>query len=267
MPSYKQLFGVYATAALLSAAPAGAQELTLGKRDGAADKTDAMHPRGSYAGVKPGGEETPAVRAKAGTTPTAITWPGFQMQPDGSSRVFVQTTSQVDVSAALVDGKVVVDFGNVAVPSQNNRRPLVTKYFNTPVTLVEVKRAKKRTTLVLTMRAPVEPRLSHERAESGFHFVYIDFPAGSYLPVAAPPPASSPVPPPDPPAAATPQPAATREAPGHLDGNASARGAGRAAVGGRASASLDAELPPGMGKPKASARGEAKTSGSFKLGN
>ena len=39
------------------------------------------------------GEEPPPIPGtKPGSTPPAITWPGFQMQPDGSSRVFVQMT-------------------------------------------------------------------------------------------------------------------------------------------------------------------------------
>jgi hypothetical protein len=268
MRSHKTLARVCAAAALISTAQVQGQQLALSEQ-GASAKSDGKHPRGSYTGVKPGGDEAPAARAKAGTNPPAITWPGFQMRSDGSSRVFVQTTSQVDVSAALVDGKVVVDFGNVTIPNANNRLPLITKFFNTPVTLVEVKRAKKRTTLVLTMRTPVEPRVSHEQASSGFHFVYVDFPPGAYLPSEAPStPPAAPLPAPnlpDPEAASTPAPA-TRTAPGHLDGNVGA--SGRAAASGRASASADAELPPGMGKTKATAgaRGEAKAGGSFKIG-
>jgi hypothetical protein len=259
MRSHKTLARVCAATLVLSAAQAHAQELALSE-EAAAAKADGEHPRGSYTGVKPGGDESPATRARAGSTPPAITWPGFQMQPDGSSRVFVQITTQVDVSAALVDGKVIVDFGNVSIAGSNNRRPLVTKFFNTPVTSVEVKRANKRTTLVLTMRAPIEPRVSQEQAKSGFHFVYVDFPPGSYLPkelqAAAPPP--GPLPAPDPPEAARPEAAATRDAPAHLDGSASGSAS--------ASGSLDAELPPGMGKTKASARGKAQAGGSFRFG-
>jgi hypothetical protein len=259
MRSHKTLARVCASALLLSAVQAHAQDLALSE-EGAAAKADGEHPRGSYMGVKPGGDESPATRAKAGSTPPAITWPGFQMRPDGSSRVFVQITTQVDVSAALVDGKVIVDFGNVAIAGSNNRRPLVTKFFNTPVTSVEVKRANKRTTLVLTMRAPIEPRVSQEQASSGFHFVYVDFPPGSYRPnepqaAAAPPP--GPLAAPDPPEAATPE---SRDPPAHLDGSASGSAS--------ADASFDAELPPGMGKTKAKAkaRGKAQAGGSFRLG-
>jgi hypothetical protein len=257
--------------ALLSAAHVQAQELALSE-DAAAEKSE--HPPGSYAGVKPGGDQAPAVEAKPGSSP-AITWPGFQMLPDGGSRVFVQVTTQVDVSAALVKDKVIVDFGNVAVPGQTNRFPLITKYFNTPVTSAEVKRANKRTTLELSMRAPVEPRLSHDQAKSGFHFVYIDFPPGAFLQTQESP-AAAPAAPADLPEAAKPESAATREAPSYVgetsaSGSASARGkagvsaSGRASFGASASgsASMDNERPPGMGETKAS--GTAKAGGKLKF--
>jgi hypothetical protein len=270
MRAHKTLAGLCA-AALLSAAQAEAQEVALGE-EGAKAKSE--HPRGSYGGVKPGGDEPPAISAKPGSTPPAITWPGFQAMPDGSSRVFVQVTTQVDVSAASVNGKIVVDLGNVAIVGKTNRFPLITKFFNTPVTQVEVKRANKRTTLVLSMRAQVEPRISHEQAKSGFHFVYIDFPTGSYLPhepqAAAATPSTAPAV--DLPEAAKPEDVTAREAPSHLEGAASgqvkASGSASLSASGSASAgtdtSVDAELPPGVSKTNA--RSKTKASGKLKFG-
>jgi hypothetical protein len=273
MRSHKTLARLCVAVALFSAEHVRAQEVAL-NADGAAEK-DA-NPRGTYCGVKAGGDETPAIHAKPGSTPPAITWPGFQMMPDGSSRVFVQITTQVDVSAALVNGKVVVDFGNVSIAGRNNRRPMITKFFNTPVTAVEVKRAQKRTTLILSMRAPVEPRVSHEQVKSGFHFVYIDFPPGTYRPTDAQA-AASPNAPVDLPEAAKPD-ATARDAPTHLGGSAaasgqvqgSARASGGASLSAGASASangntsMDGERPPGMGKPKP--EGKAKAGGKLKFG-
>jgi hypothetical protein len=267
MRSYKTLARLCVAVALFSAAHVHAQEVALAAdgTGGADEKPE--HPRGYYCGVKPGGDQAPAIGAKAGTNPPEITWPGFQMMPDGRSRVFVQTTTQVDVSAALVGGNLVVDLGDVKIAGRNNRRPLITKFFNTPVTEVAVQREKKRTRLILSMRAPVEPRVSHEQAQSGFHFVYIDFPPGNYQPndaqVAAA--ANAPV---DLPEAARPEQAAIRTAPTHLEGNAAASGQvsanARASGSAAANASLNAELPPGMGKTKAT--GKAKAGGQLKFG-
>jgi hypothetical protein len=252
--------------ALLSSAHADAQGPAPSEED--ADQQFERSIR-HYAGVKPGGDERPATTAKPGSTPAAITWPGFQMMPDGGSRVFVQITTQVDVSAALVNGQIIVDLGDVAIAGRNNRRPLITKFFNTPVTLVEVKRAKKRTTLILSMREPIEPRVSHERAESGYHFVYLDFPPGNYLANGAEVAAAAPAV--DLPEAAKPVADATmREAPTHLEGGAATSGQVKASAGGgvgfganaRAGASSNRELPPGVAAPKA----RAKAGGTLNLG-
>jgi hypothetical protein len=232
-----------------------AQELQLGPNEGMNGSSEAAnHGRGSYAGVRAGGDQTPAIAAKPGTTPAVITWPGFQMQPDGGSRVFLQSTAPLATQAAMANDRLlVVDLGDAGVAGPNNRRPLYTSYFNTPVTRVEIKRTKKRITLELTLRAPVQPRISTEQAKSGYYFVYIDFPPGTY--VAAPAPAAAaPNAPPPPPVTG----AAGLEgppAPSALDEGAGANM--------RASTAMDGELPPGMSKPKAKAKGKA----GFKLGS
>jgi hypothetical protein len=255
------------SALALCAARVSAQKLELSEngRSGGTTSDETEHARGSYAGVKPGGSELPPIAAKPGSTPAAISWPGFQMQPDGSSRVFLQTTAPLDVHAVLMDGKVVMELGDAHVVGETNRFALYTQYFNTPVTRVEIQRTGKRTTLVLTLRAQIEPQVSSAQAPSGFHFVYLDFAAGSYL--AAPPVAltdSAPT------AAAAPvgtpataprayRPVAIDE-PSHLEGEIGANGSVKASSKPKASASIDTELPPGMAKPKAKAGGKAKLS-------
>jgi hypothetical protein len=252
--------GWCAGAVLLVASSAHAQELSLSKRSGTGDPSaEGEHPRGSYCGVKPGGEAPRGLTVKAGEKPTAITWPGFQMRPDGSSRVFLQATTPIDTQAATAGDKVVVDLGDVRIVG-TNRFPLYTQYFNTPVTRVEIKRAHNRTTLELTLRAQVQPRISTEQAKSGFFFVYLDFPAGDYLPKGAAVSSSGPPTPPKTDALEQP------------DQGADQAGA-QAAVDaeGSVTATIDdgnAELPPGMAKPKAKAKAKAKTGvkGSLTLG-
>ena len=119
--------------------------------------------------------------------------------------------------------------------------------------------------LVISLRADVQPAVSTERAQSGFNFVYIDFPAGNYLTeqpqgIAAPTPAKQ-----------TDGAAldAAEQNPSHLDGQVGGSGASAApksAVQARASTAMDAELPPGMGKPKAKPKAKASVSGKAKLG-
>jgi hypothetical protein len=257
MRSHPRLVRLCAAAIGLAAAQVHAQAVSLEP-----EEPGSQHAPGVYTGVKPGGDEAPPIPgAQPGSTPPAITWPGFQMQPDGGSRVFVQMTSRVGVNSALTENRVVVDFGDVAIVGATNRLPLYTRFFNTPVTRVELRRANKRTQLILTLRTTIQPRVSTDQSKSGYWFVYVDFPPGNYLsgdaaPIEAPPePESSKAPTPkgDP---------ALRAAPAHLDGEASA--GGQAKAGASASGAVDAELPPGMGKVKAD--GKAKGKAGVKVG-
>lgn len=210
-----------------------------------------MHARGEYMGVKPGGLEKPPVPATPNSTPAIVTWPGFQMRADGSSRVFLQTTTAVTVTPSQKGNILTLDLGGARVNAETNQFALYTKFFNTPVVRAQVK-GGQRGVLEIELRAQVQPIISTEQAKSGFHFIYIDFPAGDYLgktaAVAAAPGAATA------PRAAS---SAVPPTPAHLDDAPPAPPEpGAARVSG--SASADGELPPGMGAPKAKASGKAK---------
>lgn len=241
-----------AAAGLFASHAAAAQDVNLTAK--AQDEQAAIgHPRGSYMGVKPGGDEAPGIHAKPGQQPAAVTWPGFQMQRDGSSRVFLQTTVPVDPNVSAGNRKVIVDLGDAQIVGRTNRLPIYTQFFNTPVTTIELKRDRKskRTKLVITLRADVQPRVSSEVAQSGFNFVYFDFPAGQYVSTAT----AAPPPPPqaDGSVLNQPPPSPSTEAPTHLEGEVNAQGRVQTPSA-AASARMDAELPPGMGKTKAKAK-------------
>jgi hypothetical protein len=194
------------------------------------------HPRGSYTGVAPGGDQPPALPAKPGEGRTAITWPGFQMRPDGTSRFFIQSTKPLVVNTDVRATKIVVDLARADIVGDNTRLPLETRFFNTPVTRATVVRTDKSTQLVLELRAPAQPQITSEQAKSGFYFLYLDFPAGQFLPTAETKPSAS---------SAPAQPTRHVDQP-PLD------------------TSKDDERPPGMGKVKAtgSASGSAGASSS-----
>jgi hypothetical protein len=202
-----------------------------------------INPPGSYEGVKPGGSEPPPVAATPNSTPTQITWPGFQMRPDGSSRVFVQSTSPLTHAISQQGKLLFIDLGEAKVSGETNQFALYTRFFNTPVVRAQLKPGK-RAVLEIELRATVQPSISTERAPSGFHFLYIDFPPGQYM-VATP--NKSPVgdvAPAAPPAAS---------APTHLDDAPPAPPEpGKASV--KVDTSMDAELPPGQGKAKTKAK-------------
>ena len=163
--------------------------LSAGADYGLASKPDAPtsadtghgHPAGTYTGVAPGNSATPAVNIPAGKGPATITWPGFQMRPDGSSRVFIQSTSALDAQPSAAPGKYLVALPGARVSGGTNRLPLETRFFNTPVTRVSLNVNRDGAQLVLELRADVVPQISSERGSTGYYFTYIDLPKGQFV--------------------------------------------------------------------------------------
>ena len=218
------------------------------------------HAAGAYTGVEPGGAQVPPVPVAAGKSPATITWPGFQMRPDGTSRVFLQSTVAIEGLTSVADGQFVLKFPGAHIAGNTNRFPLETRFFNTPVTKVGLAVTREGVTLTLELRAPVTPRVSSERGPSGYFFTYLDLPAGKFL-VEPPKPLGG--------APALPEQGSLAPAqPEHmttLDGSADLKPA--ASVKGRFQASASAhtnsddELPPGI---KSSSKTQA--GGGIKLG-
>jgi hypothetical protein len=228
---------------------AGADDDIITHGDEASSSSVPEHAAGTYMGVVPG-STTPPPAARSVKAPATITWPGFQMRPDGSSRVFIQSTTALDPQPTAAPGKYAVHLPGAHVSSGTNRLPLETRFFNTPVTKVSLSVDRTGATLILDLRANVTPSISSDRGPNGYYFTFIDLPKGSYV--------SSPAktgPPPEPedtaePASAThaKQAFAPKTETKHLDGDVSGE------------SEADNELPPAM---KASAHKRA----GVKLGN
>lgn len=156
-------------------------------------------PVGSYAGVAPGSGNTAPRSPSPEAGRLLMTWPGFQQRPDGASRFFLQTTQAVQVEQRSEQGRFVLVLKDTGLHLRNNRRPLETRYFNTPVEAARIERRGRDLAFVMELRAPVTPVVSQERASTGYNFVFLEFPAGSYLPdelrmERTQPPASEPAP-------------------------------------------------------------------------
>jgi hypothetical protein len=167
------------TSASLSA---GADE-DIGHRGDTARSSDKVqeHPAGTYTGVAPGGSAQPAVPLSAGKNPATITWPGFQMRADGTSRVFIQSTTALDPQPSAAPGKYLVQLRGAHVSGGTNRLPLETRFFNTPVTRVSLSANHDGAQLILDLRADVAPHISSERGATGYYFTFIDLPKGHYV--------------------------------------------------------------------------------------
>jgi hypothetical protein len=136
------------------------------------------HAAGTYTGVSPGGSVAPSPATK---TPATITWPGFQMRADGTSRVFIQSTTPLEPQPSAAPGKYSLHLPGAHIAGGTNRLPLETRYFNTPVTRVMLTATHEGAELVLDLRADVAPQLSSERGASGYYFTYVDLPKGKFV--------------------------------------------------------------------------------------
>jgi hypothetical protein len=68
-----------------------------------------------------------------------LDWVGFQ-QFQESSRVFIRTTEPVQFNIDTSQpGMVVVTLANTRIPVRNNRRPLDTRFFSSPVSYIHPK--------------------------------------------------------------------------------------------------------------------------------
>ncbi|MFW5877060.1 MAG: AMIN domain-containing protein [Myxococcota bacterium] len=141
-----------------------------------------------YKGVTPGSEEEPPRSKRARKSRVHLmTWPGFQMRSGGGSRVFVQTSREPEFETERKSGRFVVVLEKTRVHLRNNRRTLETRYFNTPVTRVKVKKRGEDLAIVLELRAEVRPKVTTKADPKGpFHYVIVDLPAGQWIEDAAP---------------------------------------------------------------------------------
>ena len=135
---------------------------------------------GYYRGVVPGQSHIPPrARRLAKTRRNYVVWPGFEMLDGGGSRVFIQSTRPVTYTREDAPGRIVIVLRNTRIHLRNNRNPLVTEHFNTPVAEAYLTRRGRDTLLVLEMKTEVTPTV-RQVSENGYHFLFIEFPAGRY---------------------------------------------------------------------------------------
>ncbi len=183
-------------ACLLGLAPLAASSGSLAQEVRTSEPA-APHPVSEYGGVTPGRPNPPpalgrlAARRGRAAPAAILTWPGFQMRPDGGSRFFVQTNAAVATRLASTEGRVEVVFPNTATHVGNSRRYLETAFFETPVVRAHLERRGRDMVLVLAMRASVVPQITSS-VEGGFAYTFIDFAPGRYRPADLAPSAPAP---------------------------------------------------------------------------
>ena len=94
---------------------------------------------------------------------------------DGGSRVFVQTTAEVELKVAPGKGGVTLTLHNCRVHMRNNSRTLDTRFFASPVQQIAVHQRRGDIELDVALRAPVHSTARLEAGPGGTHFWVIDF--------------------------------------------------------------------------------------------
>ncbi|WP_437727841.1 hypothetical protein [Sorangium sp. So ce861] len=104
------------------------------------------------------------------------TFPGFRMLPTGGSRVFVQIHGgKVDVAESKAAGRLVYRMKGAGA-IQTNRFPLVTSFFATPVTQVQLVDQGNDLDMVIELRAQTAATYRVIETDQGM-VLQVDFPA------------------------------------------------------------------------------------------
>ncbi len=157
---------------------------------------------GGHKSTTDGSAPHPHARAHAHRASGPIaTLPGFELLPEGGSRLFVQLTANVQVAEKPVAGGVTYVLKGAHILKRNNENALVTVHFNTPVTRARLLPAGGDLHFVVELRQNVKPTWKLIPAKDGATVLQIDFPGGDFLPHDAPPPATDDASKPDKPSA------------------------------------------------------------------
>jgi hypothetical protein len=133
----------------------------------------------------PARARTPHASAHKNTP--AVLMPGFEVQPDGSTRFFVQLAQAVPYETKKANGSITYVLKGAHVERRNNTNPLVTVHFNTPVTSARLAPHGNDLWFVLELRTDVTPTATMDTPSQGPPTLRIDFPKGNYVPASAAP--------------------------------------------------------------------------------
>jgi hypothetical protein len=139
-------------------------------------------PAGVGAQGSRGGGGHPAQHA----APTRAVLPGFEELDDGSTRLFVDLTAPAAYETRTGKGSLTYILKGTQVAKRNNCNPLVTVFFNTPVTRAQLVPHGGDLWFVVDVRAPAPPSVSVDAKAEGGATLSIRFPKGDYLPAKAP---------------------------------------------------------------------------------
>lgn len=151
------------------AIPGSADSVSRGGKTPAAPETKTPKKRG-----RAKGEARPRPDA------AVATFPGFRILPDGRSRIYVELSKSVTVDEHKTDQVLTFTLHDAQVLVKNNKNPLITTHFATPVSRARLVPAGADLNLVLDLRKVQAATHQVVPGENGSARLEIDFPAGDY---------------------------------------------------------------------------------------
>jgi hypothetical protein len=125
--------------------------------------------------------------AHSEATPANAVLPGFETLDDGSTRLFVDLSAPVSYETKAAKGSITYVLKATKMARRNNGNPLVTTFFNTPVTTACLVPHGHDLWFVVDVRADAQPAVSVDPKPEGGATLSIHFPKGDYLPPEQPP--------------------------------------------------------------------------------
>lgn len=151
----------------------------------AQDPFFAINPIGFYQGVSmASANRPPYAPSEVGGESSVLTWTGFE-RGEQSSRVFFQLSAVVEPEVSVEGMRVFVTLPRTSITVRNNLRPLVTRYFDTPVTEVRLRRDGSSVIAVLELRREVAPSWSLQPGNEGYRVLVLEFPDQPPTPAAS----------------------------------------------------------------------------------
>lgn len=163
---------------------------------------------GEYGGVKPGVlPRNASGRPVKGARPGTLTWVGFQDE-GGVAKIFLQAAGEFSYSQRVEGSTIVIHLEGIKRLALNVRRPVDTRFFDTPVSRITVKKVGRRKASKgrPARKAGYEVRIALKRGEAarevpartateadGMFYLYLDVgPSGAAAPAEEPAPAATP---------------------------------------------------------------------------
>jgi hypothetical protein len=120
------------------------------------------------------------------------TYPGFALQPDGTSKIWLSVNKKVPVEVRKAAGRIVFVLRQVQIGVRNNSNPLVTTHFPTAVASARLVPSKVGAELVVELRDRVQPshRVTDGPSGSMLLEITVPRPTRSFPDVTTTPPSS-----------------------------------------------------------------------------